>query len=102
MNKVSKTEKQVEQSVNQLQQQKNYKMFLDRTVAETRDNIVRAELLESRMKLKEVEEKYKGAQVVENLMIKAVADQIIGFLKIEGSKDDIYELLNIPVKSKEV
>lgn len=95
--KKSKTEEQLKNNVKNIQHQKEYKLFLERNIAETRDNIIRTELLESRMKLKEIEEKYKGAKEVETLMIKAVADQIIEFLKVESSKDDLYKLLNITV-----
>lgn len=93
--KVSKTEKEIQNDIIVNQQIKQYSDFCKRVEMETKDSDMRIKWLTNKVELKELEEKVEGIKNIEVALIKNVLDTVIKKLDIADKMQELYMMYGI-------
>jgi hypothetical protein len=102
MEKVNKTEQEIQESMQRVAQEKQYQAFKVSMKKEIEDNTLRVEWLRVKKELDELSKWYAGEGAKEKDLTKNIIDTILVQFKLEDKKEEMYKFFQIPLPKIEV
>ena|ERR1035437_2345275 len=102
MEKVSKTEQEIQESMQRVAQEKQYQAFKVSMKKEIEDNTLRVEWLRVKKELDELRTWYAGEGSKERDLTQKIIDTILVQFKLEDKKEEMYTFFQLPLPKIEV
>jgi hypothetical protein len=102
MQKVSKTEQEINNDIQRIAQQKQYQAFKASMKVEIEDNSLRIEWLKVKKELDELSKWYAGENAKEIDLTQKIIDATITQFHLEDKKEEMYKFFKLPLPKIEV
>jgi hypothetical protein len=102
MQKVGKTEQEIQESVQRVAQERQWQAFKANMKQEIEDNTLRVNWLKVKKELNELSLWYSGEEAKEKEFTKGIIEAVITQFKLEDKKEEMYTFFKIPIPKIEV